>query len=304
MRKISISLALIAALFASPALADFTGKNAAGTTITFKNPGDCTSVVCVPEMQLVDASGAAVAPALDASVQSVLTTLGLVAGSPVSNTIQDRLKVINTTLGTLATSSAQTTGNTSLGTIATNSGTQATAANQTTGNTSLATIATNSGTQATAANQTTANTSLATIATNSALPLPAQSTHIVNVGAVDSINEYPATAVPYTASATGTTAATTATLAGASSVTTYICGMSVRSNATAAATGNITVTGVISATMNFTHWTAPLASGIGITEMIFKPCVPASGTNQSVAVVSPAPGTGGVISVTAWGYKL
>lgn len=115
---------------------------------------------------------------------------------------------------------------------------------------------------------------------------------------------YPSGAVPYTATATGTTAATTATLAGAASVTTYICGFSIRANATAAATGNATVTGVITATLNFTQWTAPNATGLGITEMIFSPCIPASGTNQSVAVVSAAPGTGGVVSVTAWGYKL
>lgn len=124
------------------------------------------------------------------------------------------------------------------------------------------------------------------------------------IGNVYLTNQYPATATPYTATATGTTGATTATLAGASSVTTYLCGFSIRANATAAATGNATVTGVITATMNFTQWTAPNASGLGITEMIFAPCVPASGTNQSVAVVSAAPGTGGVVSVTAWGYKL
>lgn len=157
---------------------------------------------------------------------------------------------------------------------------------------------------ATSANQATEIASLATIATNSALPLPAQSTHTVNIGAVDAINPYPATAVPYTATATGTTGATTATLAGASSVTTYICGFSIRANATAAVTGNATVTGVITATLNFTQWTAPNATGLGVTEMIFSPCVPASGTNQSIAVVSAAPGTGGVVSVTAWGYKL
>lgn len=121
---------------------------------------------------------------------------------------------------------------------------------------------------------------------------------------VNSTGPYPIGATPYTATATGTTAATTATLAGASSVTTYICGFSIRANATAAATGNATVTGVITATLNFTQWTAPNASGLGITEMIFSPCIPASGTNQSVAVVSAAPGTGGVVSVTAWGYKL
>lgn len=117
-------------------------------------------------------------------------------------------------------------------------------------------------------------------------------------------NPYPTGAVPYTATATGTTAATTATLAGAASVTTYICGFSIRANATAAATGNATVTGVITATLNFTQWTAPNASGLGVTEMIFSPCVPASAANTSIAVVSAAPGTGGVVSVTAWGYKL
>lgn len=117
-------------------------------------------------------------------------------------------------------------------------------------------------------------------------------------------NPYPDTAVPYTATATGTTGATTATLAGAASVTTYLCGFSIRANATAAATGNATVTGVITATLNFTQWTAPNASGLGITEMIFQPCIPASTTNTSIAVVSAAPGTGGVVSVTAWGYKL
>lgn len=123
-------------------------------------------------------------------------------------------------------------------------------------------------------------------------------------GATVSALPYPPGATPYTATATGTTGATTATLAGASSVTTYICGFSIRANATAATTGNATVTGVITATLNFTQWTAPAASGLGITEMIFVPPVPASGTNQSIAVVSAAPGSGGVVSVTAWGYKL
>lgn len=118
------------------------------------------------------------------------------------------------------------------------------------------------------------------------------------------LGQYPATAVPYTASATGTIAATTATLTGAASVTTYICGFSIRANATAAVTGNATVTGTITGTLNFTQWTAPAASGLGVTEMIFTPCVPASAANTSIAVVSAAPGTGGVVSVTAWGYKL
>lgn len=117
-------------------------------------------------------------------------------------------------------------------------------------------------------------------------------------------NPYPDTATPYTASATGTTGATAATLAGAASVTTYICGFSIRANATAAVTGNAVVSGTISGSLNFTQWTAPTASGLGITEMVFMPCVPASGTNTSIVVTSAAPGTGGVVSVSAWGYKL
>lgn len=108
--------------------------------------------------------------------------------------------------------------------------------------------------------------------------------------------------IPETATATGTTGATTATLATSVSATTYICGFSIRANATAAATGNATVTGVITGTLNFTQWTAPNASGLGVLEEVFVPCIPASAVNTSIAVVSAAPGTGGVVSTTAWGY--
>jgi hypothetical protein len=132
-------------------------------------------------------------------------------------------------------------------------------------------------------------------------PLPAGTNNIGNVGQV---SPYPATAVPITASATGTTGATTATLTNVSGHTTYICGFSIRANATAAATNNATVTGTITGTLNFTQWTAPLASGIGVTEEIFSPCVPASAVSTSIAVVSGAPGSGGVVSVTAWGYSI
>lgn len=115
---------------------------------------------------------------------------------------------------------------------------------------------------------------------------------------------YPANATPITASATGTTAATTATLAGVASKTTYLCGFSIRANATAAATGNATVTGTITGTLNFTQWTAPLASGLGVTEPPVGPaCIPASAVNTGIAVISAAPGSGGVVSVSAWGYQ-
>jgi hypothetical protein len=60
----------------------------------------------------------------------------------------------------------------------------------------------------------------------------------------------------------------------------------------------------VSGTLNFTQWTAPLASGVGITEMIFTPCVPGSGANTAIVATSAAAGSGGVVSVTAWGYQL
>ena len=116
-------------------------------------------------------------------------------------------------------------------------------------------------------------------------------------------SQYPAGATPITASATGTTAATTATLAASASLKTYVCSLSIRANATAAATGNATVTGTVTGTLNFTQWTAPNASGLGVTEQIYNPCVPSSATNTAIAVISAAPGTGGVVSVTATGYQ-
>lgn len=106
-----------------------------------------------------------------------------------------------------------------------------------------------------------------------------------------------------TNSATGTTGATTATLPALQGQVLYLCGFSIRANATAAATGDATVTGLASGTVHFTQWTAPLASGIGIVEPpMGNPCVASSGVNQAVAVISAAPGAGGTVSVSAWGY--
>jgi hypothetical protein len=124
--------------------------------------------------------------------------------------------------------------------------------------------------------------------------------------------DYPAGAVPINASATGTTGAVTATLpASASGQKTYICGFSARSNATAAATGDLTISNLTTAgggggagTEHHTHWTAPNASGIGLTEMIYPKCQPSNTTNQTIPVAMPAPGTGGAGSVSAWGYQL
>ncbi len=126
-----------------------------------------------------------------------------------------------------------------------------------------------------------------------------QSTLIVN-----DVSPYPATAVPITASATGTTGATTATLTNVTNHTTYICGYSIRANATAATTVTDTVTGTISGTLSSELWVSPLTSGLGVDEQIFIPCIPASAVSVSIAVVSGAPGSGGLVSVKAWGYSI
>lgn len=148
---------------------------------------------------------------------------------------------------------------------------------------------------------TTALSSLATIATNTSASVPAGTATIGTVGQLP----YPVGATPIVASATGTTGATTATLTGAASVTTYICSYSVRANATAAATVNNTIAPIASGiTMTHVMWVAPLASGLGIDEQIFMPCLPASAVNTSIAVISGAPGSGGAVTVTAAGYRL
>ena len=134
-------------------------------------------------------------------------------------------------------------------------------------------------------------------------PLAAGSANIGTIGSMGS--QYPTGAVAITASpSNGTTGSITATLAHVTGHTVYICGFAARANATAATTVNLVVSGTITGSLNFLQWIAPLASGIGLTEEIFTPCVPASGINTDVVVTTGAPGSGGADSVSAWGYSL
>jgi hypothetical protein len=121
---------------------------------------------------------------------------------------------------------------------------------------------------------------------------------VQNVG-----GEYPTGAVVSQDSDTGTTAATSSVLPGVAATTQYVCGFSVRANATAAATGNSTISDG-TWTLNFTQWTAPNASGVGVTEMIFQPCKPASAQNTAITLTSAAAGAGGVTSTAIWGYRV
>lgn len=110
----------------------------------------------------------------------------------------------------------------------------------------------------------------------------------------------PTTAI--TASATGTTGATTATLAAAAAKTTYICGFTITSDATAALAGTATVTGTITGTMSYIQNVGG-ATAAGILTQTFAPCIPGSATNTGIAINSVAAGTGGNTAVTAWGYQ-
>jgi hypothetical protein len=115
-------------------------------------------------------------------------------------------------------------------------------------------------------------------------------------------SQYPSGATAVQGSTTGTTAATSTTMAATASVTNFVCQISIRANATAAATGNATLSDGTK-TYNFTQWTAPAASGLGVVEEIFNPCYPASATNTAWTLTSAAPGTGGVVSVAISGYQ-
>lgn len=151
---------------------------------------------------------------------------------------------------------------------------------------------------ATSANQTTIHNDLVTLNATAGASVAAGANLIGNTGLV-----LPTGSTPIQATATGTTAATTATMAADATQFNFICGYSIRANATAAATGNATLTGLATSPLNFTQWTAPNASGLGVTEQIFVPCQPSSAINTAIAVVSAAPGTGGVVSVSVWGFK-
>jgi hypothetical protein len=121
-------------------------------------------------------------------------------------------------------------------------------------------------------------------------------------------NGYPSGSTPLTATGTGTTGAVTATLAGAANVTTYICGFSVsQTNATAAQAGSVTLTGVITATMNFGAPSLAAGAAVSHPEKIvqsFFPCIPSSAVNTSIVVNSPALGAGATLNTAAaWGYR-
>lgn len=126
MRRLSF-LAAIIAIVASPAHADWTGKNAAGNTITFSNSVDCTIGTCIPIAALVTASGGTLYGTAGTANTNVLTVQGIASMTPFLSAQSGTWNIANIT-----------------GTISLPTG-AATAANQATANSSLATIASNTG---------------------------------------------------------------------------------------------------------------------------------------------------------------
>jgi hypothetical protein len=114
--------------------------------------------------------------------------------------------------------------------------------------------------------------------------------------------QYPVGSTALASAGTGTTGAVTATLAGASGKTTYICGFSVSGVGGSAALGPITITNLIGST-TFTFQLTSSTGGSVLTQA-FRPCIPASGTNTSVAVSTTADGTASAVDVNSWGFQL
>jgi hypothetical protein len=122
-------------------------------------------------------------------------------------------------------------------------------------------------------------------------------------GAVTQASEYPLGAIPVAAPASGTTLATTATLPASATLKTYLCGFSIRSNATAVTTALSQVTGLVGGTAQFVAWIPANTNALGLNEEGFTHCIPSSAINTPVSVTSAAPGLGGIVTVYVWGYQ-
>lgn len=133
--------------------------------------------------------------------------------------------------------------------------------------------------------------------------LPAGTATLGNVGTIT-----PAGATARTAaSGNVANAAAVATLAAAAGKTTYICGFTLTSSGSTAATVvSPTVVGTITGTLTFTYVSVAGATAANQTVIVpFDPCVPANAVNTAIVVTLPALGAGNTnATVNAWGYQL
>lgn len=112
------------------------------------------------------------------------------------------------------------------------------------------------------------------------------------------------TAITASASAGNTT--NTATLAASAGKLTYISGFAVTAaGATAGLAVNVTITGCVTGTMNYT-FVFPAGVAVGANPLVvnFELAVPSSAANTAIVVTCPAGGAGNTnAAVSAWGYQ-
>lgn len=125
---------------------------------------------------------------------------------------------------------------------------------------------------------------------------------VVSPGSAYGQGNYPPGATPADNSNTGTTASISANLGGQAGLKTYVCGFDIRATATAAAVGDATLTNVNGGTLHFSQFTATTSGPMVPTQETFWPCLPTSAVNTTIGLNTAAPGSGGVVSATIWGY--
>jgi hypothetical protein len=106
-----------------------------------------------------------------------------------------------------------------------------------------------------------------------------------------------------TASATATTGAFSASLPAVAGKINNLCGFLITSGGTTtAATVSVTVTGLVSGTLNLAY-VAP-ATGQGKVSLALPQCIGASATNTAITVSVPALGAGTTAAAALWGFQV
>lgn len=151
------------------------------------------------------------------------------------------------------------------------------------------------------------STSLGCVPVSVLTPLPVTPTVAATAPLPVAPSAYPSGATAITASSGNVAAATaTATLPAVANQTTYLCGAIITSaGSTAASVVSPTITNIISGTMTFTYASIAGATLANQSLIIpFRPCIPASAVNTTIAVTLPSLGAGNTnATVSAWGYQ-
>jgi hypothetical protein len=113
-------------------------------------------------------------------------------------------------------------------------------------------------------------------------------------------NVYPASGIPISAAATGTTGAVTATLGAFANQTTFLCGFDVSAIGGTATVGPITISGLVS-NQTFTYQLSSTTTGATLSRTL-NPCIPGRAVNTAITITTTANGTATAVDVNAWGF--